>query len=297
MKALLAIVCTGKQSLHREWAGQKGQRGFDLMVLDYSSCAAEYEPDADYYMPVRGFKAGNIHEALIARPELLSAYEYFWLVDDDIRIHSDDVLRLVQIARANGFQVCQPALKHGADGRSIGEGGGNTLVRDLDYHHRTALWQGTNILFHYTNFIEIQMPLFTQQALRENLSLFTESYSGYGIDHVYSSRYAFNQLAVVDAVAVEHVRALKQGELYVKLKEMGVNPYKESLKLMSRHGLTPRYLFNTSIYSVSVHATMRPSARRLFFRYYGLMLLGMPSELRRTMRLLWVRVICGSLAR
>ena len=86
------FVPVGKDSLHRQLL--KGDADFDLHLLIYDGSYNKFCNDSDFIACDAGYKMDMTYRYLHRHPKLLEKYEYFFLLDDDIMITTEDVNRL-----------------------------------------------------------------------------------------------------------------------------------------------------------------------------------------------------------
>ncbi len=68
-------------------------------------------------------------------------------------------------------------------------------------------------------------PLFSLTgASCEVLPTFNSNVSGWGIDWLWASLYGSEELAVIDAVAVDHTRPLQSGGVHQQVAAQGIDP-------------------------------------------------------------------------
>lgn len=92
------FVPVGKDSLHRQLL--KGDADFDLHLLIYDGSYNKFCNDSDFVACDAGYKMDMIYRYLHRHPELFEKYEYFFLLDDDIVISTEDVNRLFSMMRS-----------------------------------------------------------------------------------------------------------------------------------------------------------------------------------------------------
>lgn len=170
MISLAVILTTNKQL---EGLEQYSGKGYDIFVIDY-----ETEGTYKYH----GIKK------VIQEKDLLNTYDYFWFPDYDIKINDCDLSKLVKLAKACEFDLCQPSLSSDS----------------------YASWEVTkhvpNSLTRETNFVEIMCPLFSRSFLQEVLWTFDLNYSGWGLDHLWYAMSKDRKLGIIDAVQVSHTK-------------------------------------------------------------------------------------------
>jgi hypothetical protein len=213
----LIIVRAGPSSTHRDWFASSSKYEFDVVVSyygdgEYSSSAGEL---VHYY---KGGKLEGVFDLFAKHPELLCEYSRIWLPDDDIITNASAIDNLFNIAEARNLQICQPSLSW------------------KSYHSHFITLQNRYFQLRYTNFVEMMVPLFTADALRRVLPLFEGLRFGWGLDEVWCRLLPDPpyRSAIVDAVAVDHLRPLKSGSLY----SSEIFPHEERRRLLSKLGMS-----------------------------------------------------------
>ena len=195
----LAVILTTNKAL--EGLEQYSGSGYDLFVIDYET--------------EKSFKYHGIKN-LIEDKDLLSAYDYFWFPDYDIKINDGDLEKLVKLAKACEFDLCQPSLSSDS----------------------YASWEVTknvpNSLTRETHFVEIMCPLFSKAFLKEMLWTFDLNYSGWGLDHLWYAMSGNCKLGIIDAVQVSHVKPVSSHKWILP---NGKTSQEEMIDLLQEFGL------------------------------------------------------------
>jgi len=191
-------------------------RNWDLAFSIYDENLQFQSDDCiDYVHHAKGGKWDGIYAFFQAYPEALDAYDYFWLVDDDIEATASQVDSLFRYVSAHAFEIAQPAL---------------TL--DSYYSHRLTL-QCPKFAHRYTNFVELMLPVLSRTILKQALPLFRDSRSGLGIDWMwyrFASR-PHESVAIIDFIAMPHRRPLNR-HLRGRMKLDGVCAMEERASLV-----------------------------------------------------------------
>lgn len=181
------ISAVGKNSLHREWI--KENPDFDLHLIIYDDSFDKFHNDTGFICCNKGYKLGLIYNYLQNTLPFLEKYDYFFLPDDDILMDPENISKLFQIMEEYHLQIAQPALS------------------DSYYFYEHTLRDKFCIL-HYTNFVEIMAPCFSQKALKKVLFTFDASNSGWGIEIHWPQLIGFTgkEIAIIDQVRAVHTR-------------------------------------------------------------------------------------------
>lgn len=189
---LLVVLRLGSDHRVSDWAKQPARnRGWDLLLSPYDRVGdlAEFDPTLTF--ACEGGKWDAIHRIFTAQPGLLDRYDYIWLPDDDLEMPPDAPGRLLAIAAAEGFDLCQPAL-----------------CPDSGFSHLVTV-RNRFTRFRYTNFVELMAPMMRPGVLARALPLMEGRWAAKGLDFIWQGfvpQGAERRIAIVDAVEVGHYR-------------------------------------------------------------------------------------------
>lgn len=194
------FVPVGKDSLHRQLL--KGDADFDLHLLIYDGSYNKFCNDSDFVACDAGYKMDMIYRYLHRHPELFEKYEYFFLLDDDIVISTEDVNRLFSMMREYQLKIAQPSL----------------VMSYYTYKH-TAFHPF--YILRYTNFVEMLMPCFSRDALKAVLPTFEQKIRWCGIEMHWPVLVGSNHkdMAIVDAVSAKHTRPVQSWNSLSQLQQ------------------------------------------------------------------------------
>lgn len=213
----LVISPIGDESMHASWLADRPNRTFDVLLMHYGTVENYGRSDADYYAARKGFKWELLDFALQSFHDVVQEYEYIWCPDCDVRATTDQVNRLFAIMPEQRLQLAQPAIAAG----------------EITYQF---LRPRPGVLLRYTPFVEVMCPVFSREALLCVQPTFQESRSGWGLDLLWPRNFAKQEMAIIDAVGVEHTGKLFRGENYQSLAKLGVNPGEELERIVKLHG-------------------------------------------------------------
>ncbi len=215
----LLAVRAGEESLHRNWIDANSERHFDLLVSYFGNVGGEYSDDGEYYHVMTGPPWPAYHEIMRNNPHLREKYDYVCFADDDLAAPASVWNALFICCDRHGFDLAQPAI-NGPISYPI-----TAPVAGLRYRR--------------TSFVENMCPVFSRRALAVCHATFGDSFSGWGISHIWPRLLAKNgsRLAIIDSVCVTHTRALRTGSLYKLLETSGVDPTSERNQVMANHGI------------------------------------------------------------
>lgn len=194
------FVPVGKDSLHRQLL--KGDADFDLHLLIYDGSYNKFCNDSDFVACDAGYKMDMTYRYLHRHPELFEKYEYFFLLDDDIVISTEDVNRLFSMMREYQLKIAQPSL----------------VMSYYTYKH-TAFHPF--YILRYTNFVEMMMPCFSRDALKAVLPTFEQKIRWCGIEMHWPVLIGsnHNDIAIVDAVSAKHTRLVQSWNSLSQLQQ------------------------------------------------------------------------------
>lgn len=194
------FVPVGKDSLHRQLL--KGDADFDLHLLIYDGSYNKFCNDSDFVACDAGYKMDMTYRYLHRHPELFEKYEYFFLLDDDIVISTEDVNRLFSMMREYQLKIAQPSL----------------VMSYYTYKH-TAFHPF--YILRYTNFVEMMMPCFSRDALKAVLPTFEQKIRWCEIEMHWPVLVGSNHkdMAIVDAVSAKHTRPVQSWNSLSQLQQ------------------------------------------------------------------------------
>ncbi len=188
---MISSVC--KNSMHKKWI--EGECNFDLHLIVFDDSIDKFKGDTEYICHSKGYKLKNVYKYLNANPQILSRYDYFFLPDDDVYMDSATINSLFDAMRRFNLQIAQPAL-----------------VRS--YYSWPHTLKDRFCKLRYTDFVEMMVPCFSQEALRTVLFTFNENETGWGTESHWASLIGSNEkdIAIIDEVEVVHTRPVNGGQ-------------------------------------------------------------------------------------
>lgn len=152
------------------WTGNP--RNYDIMVVYYGKNETNYKKyskKVDYILKRKGSKFQNFHYVWENHRTILEKYDRFFILDDDIIFDNNDINKMFEISKKYKLDICGPTFK--TDGSS------------KISHLITKQKSGNNL--RYTNFIEVNVPLFSKQAITKFMEYYDPILIGWGIDFFY----------------------------------------------------------------------------------------------------------------
>src|SRR5574343_67119 len=161
MKDLLIISTVGTNSLHENWIGEH-----DTVLICYKPQSYMKYRDAGYPNTEVTFEPGTKFQLIYKHLQNKEEYKYYLFLDDDILITKDQINELLETAFRYNTYILHPS------------------VNPQNCHHKILHPQQGNIL-RYTSWIEIQAPMFSNEALRDQIETFKENRTGWGLPNLW----------------------------------------------------------------------------------------------------------------
>lgn len=213
----LVISPIGDDSVHASWLVDRPARNFDVFLVYYGRQDGFGRADADHYLARRGFKWELMEHVGREHRDLLERYDRIWCPDADIRADTNSVNQLFALFEKYELQLAQPAIAAGEASFQV-------------------LRQRPGLILRYSPYVEVMCPIFTRAAFFKVMPTFLETRSGWGLDWLWTRYFEPHEMAVLDAVGVEHTGRLKMGENYKNLANLGIDPCLEFEQVIQRHG-------------------------------------------------------------
>lgn len=188
------ISAVGKNSLHKQWIDGLQERDFDLHLIVYDDSFSRFYSDADFVSSKKGYKLRLVYDYLVSNPEYLNHYEYFFIPDDDIFTDGETIEELFVLMKKYGLKIAQPALKN-------------------SYFTYPITLQDPFCELRYTDFVEMMIPCFSQQAIKKVLATFNANESGWGVEFHWRKLIGTNghDMAIIDKTPMIHTQPVQQG--------------------------------------------------------------------------------------
>jgi len=203
----MVYIFAGRDSLHQKWKENHKEFGFDLCLLQWDTehvFTDKNSKNAAYTVKRKGLRFGLLSQFMKDNPGVLEAYDYHFVMDDDIETNPSEIKKLLSICRDFQFDLAQPALDVGSHVNYP-----NTRKHD-------------GFKFRTTNCVEIMMPVFSQRAFKlfqEDLHLIPSGI-GWGLEMVWEILFHAGEgmsiwggrIGVIDDVNFKHVRECGYGK-------------------------------------------------------------------------------------
>lgn len=168
-KNLLFTSAGDNTSFHKLWVSNTSQN-YDIAVIYYGKSTAtfkKYTRKVKYCERRQGSKFQNFYYFFHKYPEVIKAYDRFFIIDDDIIISVSDINKLFELSEIHKFSICQPSFNP-----------------ESKISHKITVHVPKSS-FRYTNFIEVNVPIFTAKALHNLMKHYDTKLIGWGIDYLY----------------------------------------------------------------------------------------------------------------
>jgi hypothetical protein len=168
MRNLVFTSAGDNTNFHNLWLN--GLTIFDLYVIYYGESDSNYElykSKVKFIERRKGSKFQNFLYFFNKYPEIINNYDRFFIIDDDIIMNGTDITKLFVISEKFELKICQPSF-----------------TKQSKISHAVTV-NIKDAYLHYTNFIEVNVPLFSKEALLTFMKYMDNKLIGWGIDFLY----------------------------------------------------------------------------------------------------------------
>jgi hypothetical protein len=221
MKNIVIAPCGNKSDMFNDfWLKEKDKKRFDVCLLFYHEKINDPDlyKNVEYFYHLKDFKYHMLYKLFTEiQPSWLQQYNYFYFLDDDIKIDTDQINKMFTLSTLFDSWISQASLS------------------DNSFCSWAMFKQQPNSFCRFVGQIEVMAPLFNTMALEKCLPSFIGNKSSWGVDSVWSKilDYPKDKLIVFDAVKMEHTKPVGGGELYQKI---GVDPQKDWENITKKFG-------------------------------------------------------------
>lgn len=152
------------------WCSSKEIQNYDMYVYYYGKNTDNftlYEKNVTHIERSIGSKFQNFYKFWKKYPEVINEYDRFFILDDDIEISCEDINKMFNLSREYNLDICGPSF-----------------TSQSKVSHEITKYR-PNILLSYTNFVEVNTPLFSRDALNNLMKVYNPVLIGWGIDILY----------------------------------------------------------------------------------------------------------------
>ncbi len=143
---------------------------YDVYVIYYGNnndIYDKYKSKVTFIEKRKGSKFQNLKYFYDNNIDIINSYERYFILDDDIIFNVDDINNMFEISEQYNLDICGPSF-----------------TRDSKLSHAITIHK-PNVLLTYTNFVEVNVPLFNKKALHKLMQKLDYSLIGWGIDYLY----------------------------------------------------------------------------------------------------------------
>jgi len=162
-----------KTEFHKLWTSKNNAtNNYDIMVVYYGNDDGkfnDYKKISKYIFRRKGSKFQNFHYIYNNYPNIINKYDRFFILDDDIIFGPKQISQMFTISKHYNLAICGPTFEN---------------VPECKISHRITITKKTPTL-RYTNFIEVNVPLFNRVALDKLMKYYDPILIGWGIDYLY----------------------------------------------------------------------------------------------------------------
>ena len=152
------------------WCTDKENQQYDIYVFYYGKSDENfkvYESHVKHIEKSEGSKFQNFYKFWTQYPDIINNYDRFFILDDDIEITSKDINEMFKLSNEYNLEICGPSFSK-------------------ESHVSHPITKHIPILIlSYTNYVEVNVPLFTRSALDNLMKWYDPILIGWGIDILY----------------------------------------------------------------------------------------------------------------
>ncbi len=169
MKKNFVFTSAGDNTnFHTLWSGDN--QTYDIYVIYYGNNDDNYnlyKSKVKYIEKRSGSKFQNFLYFYKKNPDIINQYKYFFILDDDIIFNVNCINKMFFIANKYKLSICGPSFDH------------KSKISHSITKHRSKRF------LTYTNFVEVNVPLFNKPALDKLMKVLSPALIGWGIDFLY----------------------------------------------------------------------------------------------------------------
>lgn len=182
----LVFTSAGNKNALLNWVNS--EKVFDLFCVYYANGQeqklAEY---CDYFVSHKGAKFPNLLWVYQNWPDIIERYEYILVLDDDLLLTAANLNKHFEMHKNESLWLSQLAFhRRGKVNHKINEAQPFSYMR-------------------YTNFVEVNSPLFDRTSILDFLQVYDGEVVGIGVDYWYSEQLSrkdecHNKIAIFDII-------------------------------------------------------------------------------------------------
>jgi hypothetical protein len=161
---------------------------YDVYIIYYGDNEDnfnKYKSKVKFIEKRKGSKFQNFKYFYDNYNDIINKYDRFFILDDDIILNVEDINNMFKISKQYNLDICGPSF----------------------LPESKISWKITthkpNVILTYTNFVEVNVPLFSKTALDKFMNVLDYSLIGWGIDFLYiwvNGRDKKNAYAIIHSI-------------------------------------------------------------------------------------------------
>lgn len=191
-------------------------KNYDIVYVYYGNNNNKfniYKNNCNFIIKHKGSKFQNLYYFYVNYKFVLNNYDYIFVLDDDILISPNDINTMFHISKKYNLFISGPSFKHSSN---------NKISWKININK-------PNNTLRFTNFVEVNTPLFKKTCLFNYLKYHNNDLLGWGIDflyHMFNGMYK-NKYAIIDLVQcinpINKNELLKNHKNYINRKKIFEN--------------------------------------------------------------------------
>jgi hypothetical protein len=228
-RRFLVVLRAGDTSLHNDWlqGDSSAGRNWDLHLSYFGDRSEPFsDRPADVTMSFeKGTKATGTVACLNKLGDRVTAYDWVWLPDDDLKADLPTLNRFFGVVMEYDLELAQPALGAGS------------------YPSHDITLQRPHMKLRYTTFVDIMAACFSRHALALCRPYLDATVSSWGPNHLFPRLlgYPDRKIAIIDETPIVHTRPVAHGPNIALVRSLGIDPTEELSRFMCKHGLPRRF--------------------------------------------------------
>lgn len=168
-KNLVFTSAGDKTNFVTHWLDRQFHRNFDIWVVYYGDSETDkYKENADHWERRKGSKFQNFYHMWKKYKAHLKKYKKIFVLDDDIIFSTIDINRCFEMSYLHELWLLQPTFR---------------LSGKISFE---ITKQKPNSVLRYSNFVEVNTPLFDIEILDDIMEKYDPVLTGYGVDFLMS---------------------------------------------------------------------------------------------------------------
>lgn len=194
-------------------------KNYDIYVIYYGdddTIFNTYKDKVKFIEKRKGSKFQNFYYFYNKYNNVVHKYDYFFIIDDDIVISTSDINKMFEIADEYKLSICAPSFDK--------ESKVSHLVTKNERKLESKTFKTKKIKLKYTNFVEVNTPLFNKQSIINLMKVYDPILVGWGIDFLYIFANGLNEkdkYAIINEIKCINPIESNISELYDNKKRRG----------------------------------------------------------------------------